>query len=284
VFWETGTSDFVPSPVPEDWRNEVLDLAKEEPVCDDCHSILWGVETPTDIYYERKALMVEREEIAWALYMQGLDKWDTCLRKHGLTLKKTVEDRLAEREEKRIRRGSTFSAATSSSVSSSASSAPKEVAKDNLDYAGRPMHADIYAWPTAPDCIRFTTSALKPAAQPAPKPKPVPSIFGMQRSLPRYIPTPTPPPRPILTASQLEEEKEKERERIEEDRLKRYKEALEEFIGDAYSMGDLDDSFRRRIYYPMPIQPTKWECVKDDLWRISMDCASRWRGDTWGGW
>lgn len=286
VIWETGTGEYVPSPVPEEWRNEVLDLATEESVCDDCHCILQGVETPTDLYHERKALMVEREEIAWALYMQGVDKWDACLRKHGLTLKKTTDERLAEREEKRTRRGSTFSSDSTSSITSSPKVVPATVpvASDNLDYAGRPMHADVYAWPTAPECIRFTTAALKPAPPPAPKPKPVPSIFGMQRSMPRYIPTPTPPPQPILTASQLEEKEEKERERVEEDRQKRYKEALEEFIGDAYAMGDLNDSFRRRIYYPMPIQPTKWDCVKDDLWRVSMDCASRWRGDTWGGW
>ncbi|PVF97545.1 hypothetical protein CPB86DRAFT_418189 [Serendipita vermifera] len=293
AIWERGTSEYVPSPVPQAWRDQVIDLAQEHMVCNDCHDILQGRDTSTDKFYEQKAMMVQREEIAWALWLQGLDKWDTVLRKHGLTLRANPAQRKEDRKAAAFsaRRGSNVSSATAVSTDSSSSSDSGSTKVDaSVDFAGRPIHVNLYAWPTAPASIRFTSKALEPAPKPAPRPKPTPSIFGTHNAHPMYLQTASRPSSSrqssLLTLSDVQqrEQQHEEEEKMEEDRQKRYTVALQEFLCDAYAMGDICDEFQRVIYYDLPEEPNWHQKITDDIWRWGMDRLSSWRGDSYGGW
>ncbi|KAG8786276.1 hypothetical protein FRC20_000159 [Serendipita sp. 405] len=291
ILWELGSDYSIPMHLRMEIRDHVLDSAKPERVCDDCHDRLWGRDTPTDRYYDRRALQIERDEIAWALTVQGLDKWDDCLRSHGLTLKPTVSER---REMRRAaRRGSNVSSNTTTttesgiSQSSDSSVQPKEktvaaaAASSHIvsDYLNRPIDTRMYAWPTPPSFIRFTTRALLPSPPSPPRYQPdsEPSIFGALKANPKYLPTrpmPPPPPPHIPTDEEMERE-----------RQERYAKAVEQFIYDAYEAAELlGPEFQRQCRVIMP-RPLEWhQEVKDDLWRYAVDAMSWWRGDSYGGW
>lgn len=291
VYWEVGSAVHVPYPIPASWRDVVLDNAKEERVCDDCHAILWGKTTPTNEYYTRRALVYQREEIAWALWLQGLDQWDVCLRKHGLTFKPTPEHRKYTRSENR-RRGSNVSSNTATTTESGVSqgSLPTSATADkkvSVDIAGRPIHVELYAWPTPPPCIRFTSTTVadmnKQFTNPIRstlKPDPTPSIFGMHKADPRFMPSSRPPMRRIPTDAELEAEEERRETELE----KRYKAAIEQFLSDAYAFGELRECFRRKAFFPSTAPPTKMDVFKTDVARTALDICSWWRGDVYGGW
>ncbi|KAG8810563.1 hypothetical protein FRC17_002881 [Serendipita sp. 399] len=286
ILWELGSDYTIPMHLRMAVRDQVLDAASAERVCDDCSDRLWGRDTPTDRYYDRRALQIERDEIAWALTVQGLEKWDDCLRSFGLTLKPTAAER---RETRRAaRRGSNVSSNTTTttesgisqgSQDSSSSSSAKPTSHTVLDYLNRPIDTRTYAWPTPPPFIRFTTRALLPTPPPPPRyqPDPEPSIFGALKANPKYLPTRPMPPPPAPHVP-TEEEKEK-------DRQARYAKAVERFIYDAYEAAELlGPEFQRRCRVIMP-KPLEWhQELKDDLWRYTVDAMSWWRGDSYGGW
>lgn len=303
--WRTGTNEVMPSPIPTESRDQLLDIASEEKVCEECHDELWDQPTPYERYTARKAFNREREEMAWALTVLGLDKWDETLRKHDLTLKPSAS---RDHKEKKSRRGSGSTAGTVTSSSTKSSSrrtfhvqAHQEVSEipqgvpgvqpeQGLDYLDRPTYPHVFAWVTPPTCVRFTSGAFKPAHNATNATSTstfsAPSPFGMLKSPAKFLPPPLPA---AYLAAQAAQAAQAEAARVptgearEELRQGRYKQAVAEFVRAAYLRGvpcDHLDGGVMGVRYV--VEPTPMQVLRSTMEKKALDLAARWRGDPVG--
>lgn len=317
--WRTGTNEILPVPNPAELREQLLDIATEEKVCGECHDELWDQPTPFERYNARRSFNREREEMAWALTVLGLDKWEDTLRKHDLTLKPATR----EHKEKKSRRGSGSTAATATSASTKSSSrraasegaaapgthtphftfpiqgselpagVPGVQPSEGLDYLDRPTYPHVYAWVTPPTCIRFTSGAFRKLSSTAeeaplapPHPSSTPSPFGMLKSPAKFLPPPLPAAYLAAQAAQAalaQARRVPTGEEREELRVQRYKAAVKEFVRGAYLKGvpcDHLDGGVMGVRYV--VDPTPMEVLRSTMEKKALDLAARWRGDPVG--
>lgn len=314
--WRSGTDEVLPTPIPAELRDQLLDIATEEKVCEECHDELWDQPTPFERHNARRAFNREREEMAWALTVLGLDKWDETLREHDLTLKPMPR----ERKEKKFRRGSSHSSGTVTTAASSAHASstsstttphwsvpvqgselpagvPGIKPEEGLDYLDRPTYPHVYAWVTPPTCIRFTSGAFKSASSSSSsathpyhayhhEQQIAPSPFGMLKSPAKFLPPPLPASylaAQAVQAAQAAAARVPTGEEREDLRQHAYKAAVKDFVRAAYLKGVPCDHLDGGVMgVRFVVDPTPMQALRSTMEKKALDLAARWRGDPVG--